>query len=243
MTNNSDWIFHFKLYEKKPVAKLVGSNKIRFHLEKENGKDFVIGFEIHLEQLVHLDAYYKAMGIAKRLTDLMSLDHGDFIGTYLERFEVSTDIGTTSARVMGGEPLKPVRDLNLDLTDSNLSNLVQSSSDTTIPLAHIANALHSSYKTPGSAIRDLVLAFNENLPKGLEHLDVLRDGLSHDTLRIKTISIIQQSLPFKLTFTKGNKIDLTSQQTCDILVMENFHFLHNAIDYFRKKHGILTSQF
>ncbi|MEM3159850.1 MAG: hypothetical protein QXJ74_03615 [Nitrososphaera sp.] len=156
-------------------------------------------------------------------------------------YKVTTDIGKTSVSVMNGPPLKPVQDLELDLSNEKMCSLITNTSEKNLRMAHLANALHSSYDTPGSAIRDLVLAFNEDLPKGSLHIEKLRNGLSHTKLRKKTISDIESTMPFKLTLSHDGEIDSVSSMNFSILTMENFDLLHNAIDVFRKELREYTS--
>lgn len=230
----SDWVFDFVLKERIPIIRLVGTKKIVFETKTTEGTDYLVAFKINLTRMPHEEAYWTAMEISKRLTNLICLLSGKFTSARMKGYKVSTDIGETSAGVMGNHPLKPEQALSLDLTDNRISRLVSETSEKSLRIAHLANALHASYETPGSAIREIILAFNETLPEESLHLEALRNALSHTRLYKDTIKKLEETMPFRMKLFQG-EIDVISPENTGILVMENFHMLHDAIEEFRKQ--------
>src|SRR5437870_7388133 len=87
-----DWVYNFKLTNMVSFSNLNGSKSIAFETEHLKGKDYLSGFRLTLTKKRDPDAYWSAMEIAKRLTNLISVLAGEYVSAKMETFEVITNI-------------------------------------------------------------------------------------------------------------------------------------------------------
>lgn len=240
MLEPSDWEYKFLLHEKLRYEEVTGDDFVKFIVDKE--KQELLGFTIKIIKKNGFDSYWEANEKAKKITNLLSVIYGDYVSAYSKSFTVNTSIGQTSATIMDvSNPLKPLQKIKLNLKDQNIINLIEDK-EISEKIHYLTNALYDSYRNPESAIRELVLFHGDykKLPSQFKKFETLRHALSHIKLRTELKNILIDN--FKLLELNNKNMDKISAKNLSILIMENFHFLHNSVDQFRKEYCLETKK-
>jgi len=235
---DSEWTF--KINEVVLYEQLTGNDEISFELDEKN--KILLGFTIKIYNKNDFDAWWEVSRKAKNLTNLLSVIFGEFITSRADSTKVKTPIGNSKSVTMDmSNPNKPYQKLTLDLSSEKIQNLFDDENKLEV-LYHLGNALHGSYKNPDSAIRELVLAYGDvdNLPDEFKHFRPLRNALSHK----EVYELVKEQLQkdHKGLEFDGGKLDRLSSKNRTHFIMENFNFLHSALDEFRKKFGLETEK-
>ena len=240
MLEPSDWKYKFVLHEKISYEEITSDDITEFIVDKE--KHELLGFTVKVIQKKGFDAQFEAYGKAKKITNLLSVIHGDYISSYNKSFTVSTSIGQDSATVMSMDnPRKPLQKIKLNLKDQNIIKLIDDK-EISEKIHYLTSALYDSYKNPESVIRELVLFHGDykNLPDEFKQFKTLRHALSHIELHDELKDILKKNNKF-LEFDDKN-LDKNSSKNRSVLIMKNFHFLHETIEQFRKEFDLETEE-
>jgi len=236
----SNWEIHFTLSEKidcEDKLPTIKGIEIETSLGKLNQKS-ITGFNIRVENITETIAKETASKKAQIFTDLLSITSGTTSsprrdGTRVEKPTGGHRVGRTFTFSYN---IRNNADLNIP--EKRLEGILENK-DTglTQQMKHVNRAIDTiKHRDPVSAIKELVLACNENPQGELAKYKSLRNALSHDPVYRRDIQNIRQDFGTNyFEFTSEDRFDYISFQNLENLTIEANSFLKQVREELKKK--------
>ena len=235
-----NWEIHFTLSEKIDCEDKLPTIKgidIETSIGKANQKS-ITGFNIKVENTTESIAIETTSKKAQIFTDLLSITSGTASAPRQDRTRVekSTREYRVSRTLTSSYNNKNNADLNI--SEKRLENILENrDAELTQQMKHVNRATNAIKNgDPASAIKDLVLACNQD-PKGtLAKYRSLRNALNHDPVFKKDIQNIQRDFgPNYFEFTSEDMFDYISDQNLENLTTETNSFLKQVREDIKKR--------
>ncbi len=236
----TDWKIHFTLSKEVDCETNLPEIK-NFELETSIGKaeqKSITGFHINVENTTENNAKEIASKKAQIFTDILSVTSGTASSPRRDgqsrinssgRHSVSKSI-TFMYNIRNNADLKISQNRLNELLENNDVELSQK-------MRHVNRASDAiANRNPAAAIKELVLACNENPQGGLSKYKSLRNALSHDPVFARDIQNIGSDFGINyFEFTSENRFDYISNQNLEKLITEANSFLQQVREEVKEK--------
>lgn len=214
MSKVQNWKFHFKLSDNCFYSQIFNSEDIELELNNIENREKIVGFWISVKNSPKNEAIAKAKTFARRLTNIIAAKHGTYLDSWLYSYSETLPDGTVQSNLSIRISGTPVRSIELNLNDENISSLIYTDSIINQQLTDI-NRIYKAYHGEDyiTVIRDFDRLYEYNWPSGYEKYRHLRNSLSHKIISRETIDNVHRSFGEDyFDFTSDNRFDFASEK-------------------------------
>lgn len=238
---------YFELTEPVSVSG-IKKNSTSIELIFENNSNMLKAFRINVTNFQDKKQIINALQQASRFTNLITLKTGIYVFHNRPKKIINGQISNESMGYTMDALLTKL--VNLDMTDTDVQDLLDGDTIENQQLAHFANGQKALRDANfGEAIREFHQVIeNEDLPH-LDKYKYLRDGVSHAELQSPTtiqklkdeFGIVCIENPRSALTPKGKYVDFTSPEIQDILEKEANYLRDEVIRFIDGKVKIKTN--
>ena len=236
----SDWEMHFTLSEKIDCEdELSTRNDVEFEttLGKSEQKS-ITGFTIKVNNVLKIQAEEVSREKAHRLTDFLSTTSGTASIPHLDGTRVKKPTGGYTVSRTWTMSYNIRNNAGMGISKQKLEGILENSNSVlSQQMKYVNRAIHAiKNRDPASAIKELVLACNENPQGNLRKYKPLRNALSHDTPELETIQRVQRDFGLNyFEFTSERRFNFSSDKNMKNLTIEANKFLQQVREELKEK--------
>lgn len=230
---STDWKIHFTLSEKIDCEENLPTIK-DFELDIASGKEgqkSITGFHIKIKNATETEAKETASKKAQIFTDILSVTSGTASSPKRDGQNQIHSTGRQTVSKFVTIRYNIRNNANLNIPENRLNDILENKdSKLSQKIRYVNRAIDGiANGDPVAAIKELVLACDENPQGTLAKYKSLRNALSHDPVFSRDIQNIQRDFgPDYFEFTSENRFDYISEQNLKNLTTEANSFLNQV---------------